>query len=157
MDKDKMNKFQQELYLRENPEAETPEEMQDMLTNQYRSIIRSRISSPYNYKAKKFVSLCSKINEEFDILTKDINKSLCVVHRIPAKSLPPNCINILDSQLTEMGFDVHVDKEYLPNSSEGEEILYYKIRIRCKEEVTRDEKNNEDRNTELSEPQEHND
>lgn len=145
------NKFQQELYLRENPEAETPEEMQDMLTNQYRSIIRSRISSPYNYKAKKFVSLCSKINEDLEALAEKTDEALCVSYKVPANSLPPGSIFVLESQLEKMGFDIFIECE---ETHEGD---IFNIRIRCMEEVNRDEENSEDRNTEFSESQEHND
>ena len=128
-----------------------------MLKNQYRAIIKNNIGGPYNYKAKKFVNFCSKINEDLEALTKDIGKALCVVYTVPAKSLPPNSVDILSAQLTEMGFDVRVEAEWLSNAFEREDIKYYKIRIRCKEEVTEDEENIKNRDTELSEPQEHND
>ena len=152
-----MNKFEQELFIRENPDAETKEDIDSTIIAGLKAIIDNHIESSHKYMVEKFIALCTKIDAEFKALAQDAKKYPCVQHLIPIDSLPPGSIYILEDHLKKKGFKVEVSiliEEAFELHNDAE---FYKLKIWYERKEGENEENSENRDTELSESQKHND
>ena len=152
-----MNKFEQELYIRENPEAETKEDINDTLVAGFKAIIDNHIDSSYKYMVEKFIALCTKIDAEFKALAQDTRKYPCVQHLIPIDSLPPDSIYVLEDHLKKKGFKVEVSTLTEEAFELHDNAEFYKLKIWYERKEGENEENIENRDTEFSESQKHGD